>query len=348
MTAVLNRRGRTVAAAVVFLQSLTLTVSGEAILGDDPAGSDAALVEVAIISSADGTAQPAMWGAPGSEEEPVPLLVHLHTWSGDFRQADPRDTFFALAQEHGWAFIHPNFRGPNQTPEALGSRLAIADVIDAVHYAKDHANIDASRIYLAGSSGGGHMALQMAAHHPDVWAGVSAWVPIGDLFAWHATHTKIENNQRQPGRYAAMIEAACGGPPGTPTTDREYVARSPLFHLHRAAGLPIDLNVGIHDGHQGSVPVDQSLEAFNVLAEANGHPAAAFTPEEIVRIRDDRQIPEADRDHAIHDLETPREYVALFRRYAGPVRITVFDGGHRQDEGPAVIWLNQQRKKPTP
>ncbi len=346
---------------------IVITTSADATdppAGDDPTGSDAPLVEVTIPSSIDGTDQPALWWAPrspkelGNEDngapdevgEGVPLLVHLHTWSGGYRQASPRDSFWALARQRGWAFIHPHFRGPNQTPEACGSALAMADVVDAVRFAQANADIDASRIYLVGSSGGGHMALQTAAHHPELWAGVSAWVPISDLFAWHATHTKIEDDQPKPGRYARMIEASCGGPPGTPATDREYVARSPLFHLHRAAGLPIDINVGIHDGHKGSVPTDQSLLAFNVLAEANGDPGAAFTAEEVALIRDERRTPARDSltDGGAPAIEQPRRFEVLLRRTAGPARITVFDGGHTHDEQPAVAWLTDQQRTDRP
>ncbi|MEM1445736.1 MAG: prolyl oligopeptidase family serine peptidase [Planctomycetota bacterium] len=312
---------------------------------DDPTGSETTLVRVEIVSSVDGTAQPAMWVPPQKTDGPAPLLVQLHTWSGDYRQAQPRDRFFAEAQERGWAFIHPNFRGPNQTPEALASPLAIADVVDAVRFAQSNADIDATRIYLAGSSGGGHMALRMAAAEPQLWAGVSAWVPISDLFAWHATHTKIVEGKPTPGRYARMIEAACGGPPGTPQTDLQYVARSPLFHLQHAVGLPIDLNVGIHDGHQGSVPTDQTLLAFNRLADANGHPEQAFTPEQIALIRDQRTIPPTDQTTTVDDIETPRRFPVLLRRHAGPVRVTVFDGGHTEDVAPAVDWLSQQQRE---
>ncbi|MEM8782401.1 MAG: alpha/beta fold hydrolase [Planctomycetota bacterium] len=315
--------------------------------GDDPSGSDAALARVEIVSSVDGTAQPAMWAPPRNGDRPAALLVHLHTWSGDYRQASPRDEFFAAATEHGWAFIHPDFRGPNQTPAALASPLAIADVLDAVRFAEDHADIDPDRVYLVGSSGGGHMALRMAAAAPDRWAGVSAWVPISDLFAWHATHTKTVDGVPTPGRYARMIEAACGGPPGTPQTDLQYVARSPLFHLHRAAGVPIDLNVGIDDGHRGSVPTDQSLWAFNVLAVANGHPDAAFTAEQVAAIRDERVIPTADRDATHTDIEQPRRFAVLLRRHAGAARITVFDGGHTHDTQPAVRWLSRQQRQDT-
>ena len=133
--------------------------------------------EVQIKSSVDGTFQKSLFFAPESEKK-VPLLVALHTWSSGWQ-----NTYnVPLAEgciERQWAFIHPDFRGPNKGPDACGSDLAVSDIIDAVKWAKEKTEIDTGMIYLAGASGGGHMALQMAGRAPDIWAGVSSWVPDG-------------------------------------------------------------------------------------------------------------------------------------------------------------------------
>jgi hypothetical protein len=34
----------------------------------------------------------------------------------------------------------------------------------------------------------------------------------------------------------------------------------------------------------------------------------------------------------------------LFRRAAGPVRLTIFDGAHESDFAPGVRWLAEQEK----
>lgn len=308
--------------------------------GDDPSGSDAPLREVEITSSVDGTTQVVMVWVPDTDK-PTPLLVALHTWSGDFRQANPRDQFWGEAKARGWAFIHPDFRGPSNTPHGCASELAIVDVLDAVTYAKQHANIDDTRIYLVGSSGGGHMALQMVGAAPEVWAGVSAWVPITDLAAWHAFHTRDGTS----GKYARHIEAACGGPPGaSAAVDAQYRDRSPIHHLSNAAGLPVDINAGIYDGHRGSVPIDHSLRAFNVLAEANGHPEMRLSAEEMAHLVEHATIPPGWAETLPDDAAQPRRYAVLLRRTAGPARLTLFDGGHTQDPAPAVAWLAAQRR----
>ena len=71
----------------------------------------------------DGSDQPALFWAP--TEGPVaaaksPLLVALHTWSGDYRQAGGEVKYAEWCLQNDWVLIHPDFRGPNRTPEALG------------------------------------------------------------------------------------------------------------------------------------------------------------------------------------------------------------------------------------
>jgi dipeptidyl aminopeptidase/acylaminoacyl peptidase len=288
--------------------------------------------EIVVRNTIDGTAEP-VWFLPNPAPEPAPLLVHLHSWSARLGEA-------SLAREcakRGWAFLSPNFRGPNNRPEACGSRLAIQDVLDAVAHARSATRVDPRRIYLVGGSGGGHMALMMAQAAPELWAGVSAWVPIVDLAAWHAF------SKQKGSSYYKMLEQSCGGAPGVAATDSEYRARSPLFYLARAAGVPIDIQAGIRDGHEGSVPVSNALRAFNALAEANGHPAKSLSAAEFDFITAQARLPD---NLAAEKVEEPgRKRAVLFRRTAGPVRITLFDGAHESDFGPAVRWLAQQERR---
>jgi pimeloyl-ACP methyl ester carboxylesterase len=258
----------------------------------------------------------------------VPLLVFLHSWSGSIEQGPP---WIAQAKKMGWALVAPDFRGPNRRLEACASDLAVQDVLDAVEHARREARIDETRIYLVGGSGGGHMALMMAARAPQVWAGVSSWCPITDLAAWHAESSARKNN------YARMMEQSCGGPPG-PATEAEYRRRSPLFHLAAAKGVPIDISTGIHDGHTGSVPVSHTLRAFNALAaEERRLPEA-----DIASLVRDRGIPEGLRSEKQDDPE--RAKAVLFRRVSGNARVTLFEGGHDSEPTAAVLWLSRQRK----
>ena len=286
-----------------------------------------------VPSSKDGTLQKVIYWRPESaarlvDGRAVPLIVFLHSWSGGFEQGPP---WIDRAKKLGWVLVAPDFRGPNNRPEACASDLASQDILDAVAYARRDARIDASRIYLVGGSGGGHMSLVMAARAPDLWAGVSAWVPISDLAAWHAESTARKNN------YAKMIEQCCGGKPG-PATESEYLHRSPLFHLAAAKGVPLDINTGIHDGHTGSVPVSHSLRAFNVLAS----PDKQVSAEDIDSMVREQKIPAALATET--QLDPEREKATLFRRSSGNARVTVFEGGHESESGSAVLWLSRQRK----
>ena len=288
---------------------------------------------VDVTSSQDGSLQKVIYWRPESaahdaEGPAVPLIVFLHSWSGGFEQGPP---WIDRAKKLGWVLVAPDFRGPNSRPEACASDLASQDILDAVAYARRDARIDTSRIYLVGGSGGGHMALVMAARAPELWAAVSAWVPISDLTAWHAESTARKNN------YAKMIEQCCGGKPG-PATEAAYRHRSPLFHLAAAKGVPLDINAGIHDGHTGSVPVSHSLRAFNVLAA----PDKQISSEDIDFMVREQKIPSALAAETQVDPE--REKATLFRRSSGNARVTVFEGGHESESSSAVLWLSRQRK----
>lgn len=299
--------------------------------GDLP-GWPAAVTEIRVTSSKDASAQPSLWYAPASRE-PVPLLIGLHTWSGDYKQTT--DTYGAPYADwcirNGWAFLAPNFRGPNRRPEATGSDLAVQDVIDALGAAQSRARIDPSRVFLVGTSGGGHLALLLAGRHPELWAGVSAWVPITDLAAWHA------DTKKKGLRYRLDIEASCGGPPGTNArVDREYRHRSPLTHLAGARGrLPIDINAGIRDGHDGSVPIRHSIQAFNLLAKEEDRLSKAATDYLVT----EATVPESLAKHYAPRLENARR--VLFRRESNGARLTLFEGGHEIITKTALEWIRQ-------
>lgn len=290
------------------------------------------MIDITYPCTADDSMQPARFYAPESEN-PAPLLVVLHTWSGNWRQ-DYHDDVLAKAAAKRWAVIHPDFRGPNNRPEACGSELVVPDIVDAVRYAKVNAHVDPARIYLFGTSGGGYAAMLTAGRAPGIWAGVSAWVGIVDLEAWYR-----ECVARKSG-YADDIVASCGGRPGdSPEVDEEYRKRSAKTHLVGAKGVKLDLNAGITDGHTGSVPISHSLRAFNPLADAKDR----ISEKDIAFMTERAEVP----PHFVEPFDDPTygEKRPLFRRESRNARITLFAGGHECIPEAALSWLERQRKE---
>lgn len=295
----------------------------------------APLAEVKVKSSLDGEERPTWFWAPPQPKGKIPLLVALHSWSYDFRGPRPRDFFFRECRERGWAFLAPDFRGPNKTPKACGSDFAVQDIVDAVEWVKARVPVDADRIYLVGGSGGGMMTILSAGRHPEIWAGCYAACPISDLARWHDETAAMKNANA---RYARDLEKACGGTPAEKPT--EYAHRSPLTHLAaaRAAGTHVDICEGIHDGHAGSVPVGHAIRAFNALADEKDRISEA----DIAFIERTEKVPEALAFKGEAPFFGSRK--VFLRRTSANVRLTLFDAGHAGNYVEAIDWLARQRR----
>ncbi len=297
----------------------------------------APLVKATVRSTADEHEQPILYWAPESaKERAVPLLIFLHSWGGDVNQKHP--SWHAEAMRRGWLYMQPNFRGPNKRPEALGSKLARRDILDALAFMQREFKVDSTRVYLAGSSGGGHMTMLMAGHHPEKFSAASAWVGISDIAEWHRFHSK----NGKPDNYAQNIVDSLGGPPGENTErDADYRDRSPLYCLQRATDLPLDIAAGIFDGHKGSVPVSHSLLAFNVVAKANG--TTLVSDAELTRLwelgKESKPMP-LDQ---VTDADFERDI--LLRRVSKQARVTIFVGGHEGLAKSACVWLATQQRE---
>lgn len=289
---------------------------------------------ITYLSSADNTQQPMMFYKPQTDES-RPLLVALHSWSADYRQ--PESVIYSeWSIANDWIFIHPNFRGPNTRPQATGSELVIGDVLSAIDYAKANARVDETRIYAVGWSGGGYLGLLLAGRAPEIWAGVSSWVPISDLNAWY------EESRRLGTKYTRQIAASCGGSPADEqAAAAECRKRSPITYLERAGNIPIDMNHGIRDGRNSAdpVPISQSLRAFNLLAA----PADRFNEQEIEYFTREAQVPSHLRNETSDQSDGGLRI--LLRRHSRNARLTVFDGGHDKNTEAAFRWLNQQRRR---
>ena len=314
------------------------TLVFEMFAGDEqpkPAWAD---LKVEVTSSLDGSRQPGyLYVPPVAQRKKVPLFVVLHSWSfGYDLTRSPGEFGLSEGMKRGWAFYYPHFRGPNSRPEACGSDLAVQDIVDGIEYAKAHTNIDPDRIYLLGGSGGGHMALQMAGRHPEIWAGVVAACPISDVGRWHEETAAMTNGNA---RYARMLEKVCGGTPST--RPDEYRHRSPVTWLAAAKGVPLQIQTGIHDGHHGnSVPCGHAIRAFNCVAAEKDR----VSDETIAFMERTETVPSSER-FAGRDPFYPAPIREVYlRKQSGNAQLTVFNAGHAGNYEAGVWWLARQRR----
>ncbi|QDT55997.1 Prolyl oligopeptidase family protein [Caulifigura coniformis] len=294
------------------------------------------LTVASIPSTRDGQPQSALYWAPsGAKEKPTPLLVFLHSWSSTYQQ--DCSPWWKEASTRNWLYLQPDFRGANTRPQACGSPLARQDVLDAIDWISDQYKVDPSRIYLAGASGGGHMAMLMASRHPERFSGVSAWVGISDLAEWHRFHTR----GGKPGRYAENVVACCGGLPGdSKAVTAEYIDRSPIHWLQNTGDLPLDLAAGVHDGKTGSVPIAHTLRAFNIVAKVRG--ADAVSEDEMTQLQEHSRLEVPRKED--QQVDPTYDRALHLRRHAGTARVTIFEGGHEGLAAPGCAWLEKQTR----
>ena len=211
--------------------------------------------EILVKSSLDGTMQPSLFRA--AENENMPLLVGLHTWS--YGRDNQIENMLPYAEKYDYNLLLPEFRGKN-TPlnpncrDACGSEKAVQDVFDAIEFVKENYKIDEKNILLLGLSGGGHMALLATAKHPDLFRAVGAFVPVIDLARWHRESVGIRS-------YQECIEACLGGTVETVGIDA-YNARSPIGHIDEIARANVKI---FHGKYDPVVSVGQSIDFFNEM-----------------------------------------------------------------------------------
>lgn len=287
--------------------------------------------DVKITSTADGKQEPALFYASESGRK-KPLLVLLHSWSSGYLQV-PSLPFALWAKKYDWAFIQPNFRGVFDHPEAMASDLAIQDIMDAVEYAKANADIDTTRIYLVGSSGGAMTALVTASRHPKTWAGVAAWVPVFDIVDWYQFNLYYPHR-----KYNSQIIAALGDEPleGTAAA-QEGKKRSPSTYISQAQDVPIFIAHGINDL---LVPASHSIRAFNILA----HPQDTISQQQMEYIVEEQALPEELNGNYTDELFAPQDPEVVFVRESNNVKLVLYVGVHDMAYSPTLLWLNEQRK----
>lgn len=243
-----------------------------------------------------------------------PLVVSLHTWSGNYQQFDP---LAELCVENDYNYIHPNFRGPNRTEAACCSELAISDIDEAISFAIDHARAKPSNIYLIGLSGGGYATLCMLMRSKHKIKKYSAWVPVSDLEAWYK-ESSIKGNQYQ------QDILNCTSSDSDELDVQKAKGKSPInwkAPSKRLTGVSVSIFAGAYDGIIGSVPITHSINFYNkLIKDLKGCKKHKVSNKEKLWLLENRE-PIGEFGN-IGDRK-----VFLQKQYKG-IKLTVFEGGH--------------------
>lgn len=297
--------------------------------------------QVDITSSTDGKTQKVYLYSTASTT-PKPLIVSLHTWSGNYRQKDPL-TAEILARD--WNYIRPNFRGKNDKPEAMGSPLVISDIEDAIKYALEHTNADPNEVHIIGTSGGGYATLLAYMNVAYAVKSFSAWVPISDIEAWYWEST----GRKQ--KYSDDIFKATSS--DSILNAEESRRRSPLyqaFPIEKREDAKLYIYAGIHDGYTGSVPITHSLFMYNRLVGEIKYNTTDKTDIFSKANSDSELVSEIEVIDLLSKRTNPNKSgkklfgrdIHLQKRY-GNIQLTVFEGDHEQI--PQALGLIPYEKK---
>lgn len=273
---------------------------------------------VDIPSSVDGKIQKAYYRRT-QNKTPQPLIVSLHTWSGNYKQEDPLIKEIAL---NDYNYIHPDFRGANNTPEACGSSLVISDIEDAIKYAIENGNVNPNEVHIIGASGGGYATLLAYMNITYPVKSFSAWVPISNLEDWY--WESVGRKQR----YAKDIMLA------TESADSlnvmEARKRSPFYHAYNDKlrnGSQLFICTGIHDGYRGSVPITQSINMYNKLVRESlpEDEWNLISQEDVIALLGKRCFPRSsDKKVKI------RNRIVHYMKQTPNISLIIFEGGHEQ------------------
>ncbi|QSH42033.1 alpha/beta fold hydrolase [Lentisphaerota bacterium ZTH] len=214
-------------------------------------------IEFNFNSSYDGTEQKAAGFIPESvgKTAKMPLLVIAHYMGGDRFMAKQLG-YYKAAEKHKYLLVCPELHGIKASGEfSLAALPAQHDILDSIRYMIKHYNVDESRIYLAGRSMGGMLAMIMAAKYPDRFAAVVAGQGISDLEGW------IKSALPQL-RAASEKELS----PPSKKNRFEYRRRSAIYYARNFKYVPFFMWHGTNDNW---VNPDQSSSLFQAIRKFN-------------------------------------------------------------------------------
>ena len=268
---------------------------------------------VGVPSSADGQVQKAYFYKTRSGS-PQPLIISLHTWSGDYTQ---KDDLAVLCQQRNINYIHPDFRGANKTSSACCSALALSDIDDAITFARQQGQVDTSKIYVVGVSGGGYATLSTFMQSKQPIQKFSAWASITDLEAWY------HESRIRKYRYADDILACTDSKEDLNTENARR--RSPLYlptPVGKVATTQLHIFAGIYDGIQGSVPITHSIKFYNKLLRD------LSVKDKSKYVSDQEKLNLLEYRRPLGNLGSIADRKICLQKEYGTLRLTIFEGNH--------------------
>lgn len=182
------------------------------------------------------------------------IVLFLHTWSNDYHTV--RQVFPELVSLDNACVVAPNFNGPNNTPQALGSDDTVHRIDAVVRDVKHKTGL--TRVDLTAVSGGTMAALNYMGEHPGTIHSASLWLIIYDLASLF--HTTRDQSLRDD------MLAVLGSSPTGPD-DPAYLARSPRARLAGIKGRTgIIMNVGALDTTSPPAQAEMAKAQINAVA----------------------------------------------------------------------------------
>lgn len=280
--------------------------------------------KVSIHSSIDGKPQFAYYYRP-DVSRPAPLIVKLHSWHADYTQTDPILSGYAV--KAGWNFIHPNFRGKNNNPDACGSNLSMTDINDAIQYCIDNGNVDLNNIFIVGDSGGAYAALCFRSETMFPINSYIVWNPITDLIAWH------DQSLVRGSRYHQDIKNA------TKSTKNlnieEAKRRSPLCRNLPLSESKLYIFAGYHDGYGDfPVPITHSINYYNkYLSLRNSESNNLIPPEDIIKL--------SVKEMPITTKNIEGKGIIYQKEFKDEIQITIYNDGHTHISNHTLKLINE-------
>jgi hypothetical protein len=193
--------------------------------------------------------------AAGPAGYPAILHGHGYGWSvsADFDAWQRR-----WADDHGWALLNVNARGPTFY-EGIGQTAVLEVVEDACR----RFNLDRRRLFFTGASMGGTGAFRQGVRYPDVFAAAAAVDGWADWRIWHWKWYAREDLRDDIEEFRRPLLSAC----------------APFFWAERAAWGRVR---AIIDGQDTVVEPDEGLHVAQRLADLRREAPEAYKSDEVL------------------------------------------------------------------